>query len=197
METAILTFRIMYYSIIGINLLLIIKKMRLHLKSVKNEIYYSAWIFGTALFISVFFNLTFFMSDIIADSWHNLETDSFALLTVMNIMNLFITFVIFFGTKKRLTINSTSFIVYNLFSKKYIEFSSIDIGKSIYIFNFAKPNKLLPKKNIFGHREYLHIYLKSGEEVQINLNPFLLSGNRNLLFTVVVKNLKINRKTLK
>ena len=196
MEILMFILRVSYILNMATVLLLLVIKIMVHRKLSNVELYYSEWIFGTSLFISVLLNITFFMSDIIADSWHNLGVDSLVLLIIMNILNLFMTFVVFIGTKKRLDINSKSFIIYNMFSKRRIEFRDINAEKSEYVFALGKSSKFLPKKNIFGHQEYLHIYLNNGKDIKINLNPFLLSGNKVLLLTVVVKQLKIKRKTL-
>ncbi|MCU0104548.1 hypothetical protein N7603_02640 [Acholeplasma vituli] len=196
MEIFMYTLRVTYILNIITVFLLTIKKVIMHKKMNDIGLYYSGWTFGTALFISLLFNTTFFMSDVIANSWHNLGIANLVLLIVMNILNLFITFAVFFITKKRIAVNASSFVIYNMFSKKYIEFSDIDTEKSEYIFVLRKSNNVLPKRNIFGYNEYINIYLKNGKDITINLNPFLFSGNKVLLFTVVVKQLKIKRKTL-
>ena len=73
-------------------------------------------------------------------------------------------------------------------------FEDIDTQRSAYVYVVGKSTKLFPKKSIFTSSEYFYIVFKNGEELKINLNPFILTGNRLLMFTVVVNKLKIERK---
>lgn len=191
-----LILRALYLINISFIFILIIKKIIMHKSNRNIEIYFSGWIFGTALLVSMMFNVTFFMSDIVVDSWNNLNIENTILLILMNVLNTFVTFVVYIGTKKRIDIISKSFILYKLFSKKEVKFIDIDIEKSEYIFVSGKSSKISPKKGIFTSGEYFNIILKSGEKIEINMNPLLFSGNRILLLTVVVKELKIKRKLL-
>lgn len=185
--------RLLYLINVCLSSILIFKKIVMK-KNRNIGIYYSGWIFGTALFTSVMFNLTFIMSDIIADSWHNLKIENIILLILMNILNTFITFIMFIGTKKRIDITHKSLIIHTLFSKKKIMFVDIDTNKSEYIFISGKSNKLFPKKNIFTSGEYLRVVLKCDKEIKINMNPLLYSGNKLLFMSIIVKELKIKRK---
>ena len=179
---------------IGLDILLIIKKIIFHKNLVDNIIYYSGWFFGTALLISILINYSLFMSDIIGDSWHNLRIHSFISLLLINLFNPIVTFILFYSTKKHLEIKDTSFILHKIFSKITIEFSDIDTKKSEYIFVVGKSSRLFPKKNIFEQKEYLLLQLNNGVIIKINLNFLLFSGNKTLLFTTIVKKLKIDRK---
>src|SRR5690554_2721009 len=137
-----LILRALYLINISFNFILIIKKIIMHKSNRNIEIYFSGWIFGTALLVSMMFNVTFFMSDIVVDSWNNLNIENTILLILMNVLNTFVTFVVYIGTKKRIDIISKSFILYKLFSKKEVKFIDIDIEKSEYIFVSGKSSKI-------------------------------------------------------
>lgn len=195
MELFMYILRGMYITNILIICVLVVKKILMHKNKKNTEFYYENWIFGVGLFTSILYNITFFMSDLIANSWQGLKLESLILLTVMNIINILVTFMVYIGSKRRLNIKSSGFTVYKLFTKREIMFEDIDTQRSAYVYVVGKSTKLFPKKSIFTSSEYFYIVLKNGEELKINLNPFILTGNRLLMLTVVVNKLKIQRKT--
>ena len=196
MEIMINIYRIMYFLMIILDIGLIAKKIIFHTKKKQNTIYFAGWIFGISLFTSLLINFNLFMSDIISDSWHYLEKDSFIALTVINIINPVITLLVFTGTRIHLEITEASLILHKMFSRKTIKFIDIDTQKSEYVLEQQKSTKLFPKKNILKGKEYLLIYCKNNELIHINMNPFLFNGNMTLAMIIIIKKLKIKRKSI-
>lgn len=193
MEITICILRVFYIFFIILDVLLIIKKIIMHIKNEKNDINYSGWIFFISILIAMTINITFFMTDFIGKSWNDLSQSSFIMLIIFSCLNPFITLGIYVGTCKRLVITEESFIIYKLFSKRRVDFKDINIRESKYIFKIGEGNKILPKKGIFKSNECLCLKLKTGEIFKINLNFLLFSGAYTELYLTVVKKLNIKR----
>ena len=193
MEITICILRVFYILFIILDVLLIIKKIVMCIKTEKNAINYSDWIFFISILIAMTINFTFFMTDVIGQSWNDLSQSSFILLIVFSCLNPFITLGIYLGTCKRLVITEEAFIIYKLFSKRIIYFKNINILESKYIFKIGEGNKILPKKGIFDSNEWLCLKLKTEETLKINLNFLLFSGAYTELYLTIIKKLKIKR----
>lgn len=193
MEITICILRVFYILFIILDVLLIVKKIVICIKKEKNAINYSNWIFFISILIAMTINFTFFMTDVIGQSWNDLSQSSFIMLIIFSCLNPFITLGIYIGTCKRLVITEESFIIYKLFSKRIIYFKNINILESKYIFKFAEGNKILPKKGIFNSNECLCLKLKTEETLKINFNFLLFSGAYTELYLTVIKKLNIKR----
>lgn len=193
MEITICILRIFYILFIIFDVLLVVKKIIMHIKQEKNAINYSNWIFFISIVIALMINFTFFMTDFVGNSWQNLPIPSFITLIVFSSLNPIISMGIYIGTCKRLVINEESFVIYRLFSKRIINFKDINIFESKYSFKISEGNKILPKKGIFESNEDLLLKLNTGETLKINLNSLLYSGSYTELYLTIIKKLKIKR----
>lgn len=186
----------LYKIFIFVEVLLVIKRIRLMHKRTSNIVCYSNYIFGTVIYLTAICYLMFILLDIgyaiHGNQWETASAGVKAIILIFLFLSLILLLPLYITTckyaefnityrsikKKSIDLESSYILLYKPFTKpEKIVLSDIVIEESKFYFPISKESRLFPLAGTLHAEEYLTIKLLDGRKRKIGGSVFLLTDN--------------------